>query len=29
VIERFSDSRCIEPAEDGAGEGLVLTLGFG
>jgi hypothetical protein len=29
VIERFSDSRRIEPARDGAGEELVLTFGFG
>jgi hypothetical protein len=29
VIERYSDTRRIEPAEDGAGEELVLTLGFG
>jgi hypothetical protein len=29
VIERYSDSRRIEPAQDGAGEELVLTLGFG
>jgi len=29
VIERFSDSRRIEPARDGGGEELVLTFGFG
>jgi hypothetical protein len=29
VIERFSDSRRIESAGDGAGEELVLTLDFG
>jgi len=29
VIERFSDSRRVEPAADGAGEELVLTLDFG
>ena len=29
VIERFSDTRRIEPARDGGGEELVLTLGFG
>ena len=29
VIERYSDTRRIEPAEDGSGEELVLTLGFG
>jgi hypothetical protein len=29
VIERFSDTRRIEPAADGDGEELVLTLGFG
>lgn len=29
VIERFSDSRRVEPAADGAGEELLLTLGFG
>jgi serine/threonine-protein kinase RsbW len=29
VIERFSDSRRVELPEDGAGEELVLTLGFG
>jgi hypothetical protein len=28
VIERFSDTRRIESASDGAGEELVLTLGF-
>jgi hypothetical protein len=28
VIERFSDSRRIEPARDGGGDELVLTLGF-
>ena len=28
VIERFSDSRRVEPAQDGAGEELVLTLDF-
>ncbi len=28
VIERFSDSRHIEPARDGDGEELVLTLDF-
>jgi hypothetical protein len=29
VIERFSDSRRVEPAQDGTGEELILTLGFG
>lgn len=29
VIERFSDTRRIEPAPNGDGEELVLTLGFG
>jgi hypothetical protein len=29
VIERYSDTRRIEPAEDRSGEELVLTLGFG
>jgi len=29
VIERFSDTRRIEPAEGGVGEELVLTLRFG
>ncbi len=28
VIERFSDSRRIEPARDGGGDELVLTFGF-
>lgn len=28
VIERYSDSRRIEPAPDGAGEELILTIGF-
>jgi serine/threonine-protein kinase RsbW len=29
VIERYSDSRAVEPAPDGGGEELVLRLGFG
>lgn len=29
VIERYSDTRRVEPARDGAGEELVLTFGFG
>jgi hypothetical protein len=29
VIERFSDERRVEPAEDGDGEELVLKLKFG
>jgi len=28
VIERFSDTCRIEPARDGSGEELALTLGF-
>lgn len=28
VIERYSDSRRIEPASDGGGEELVLRIGF-
>jgi hypothetical protein len=28
VIERYSDSRRVEPASDGSGEELVLTIGF-
>jgi hypothetical protein len=28
VIERFSDSHRIEPAQDGGGDELVLTFGF-
>jgi hypothetical protein len=29
VIERYSDSRTVEPARDGGSEQLVLRLGFG
>jgi hypothetical protein len=28
VIERYSDSRRVEPASDGSGEELILTIGF-
>jgi hypothetical protein len=28
VIERYSDSRRVEPAADGQGEELILTIGF-